>query len=173
MTDELYHHGILGQKWGIRRYQNEDGSLTSEGRKRYGLKEYKAERAKLRVEGENRSKAAKRINEINNEMDRLRKGHNFDYDDGGGGRTKADKEAGRKYARLLSELDDLEIDKHNAGVTYANRILESKYGKQKISELRQKDYDRQALNTLLGLVGGVVLLAGAPMALNMALEKRG
>lgn len=33
---DLYHHGIKGQKWGIRRYQNEDGSLTAEGRERYG-----------------------------------------------------------------------------------------------------------------------------------------
>lgn len=31
----LYHHGIKGMKWGIRRYQNPDGSLTEEGRKRY------------------------------------------------------------------------------------------------------------------------------------------
>lgn len=30
---ELYHHGIKGQRWGIRRYQNPDGSLTSAGRK--------------------------------------------------------------------------------------------------------------------------------------------
>ena len=37
--DELYHHGIKGQKWGIRRYQNEDGSLTPEGVKRYGTVE--------------------------------------------------------------------------------------------------------------------------------------
>lgn len=29
---ELYHHGILGQKWGVRRYQNKDGSLTAEGK---------------------------------------------------------------------------------------------------------------------------------------------
>lgn len=32
---EIYHHGILGQKWGVRRFQNEDGSLTSAGKKRY------------------------------------------------------------------------------------------------------------------------------------------
>lgn len=31
----LYHHGILGQKWGIRRFQNKDGSYTAEGKQRY------------------------------------------------------------------------------------------------------------------------------------------
>lgn len=35
--DEEYleHHGVKGQKWGIRRYQNEDGTFTDEGKKRY------------------------------------------------------------------------------------------------------------------------------------------
>ena len=33
-SNELYHHGIKGQKWGVRRYQNEDGSLTNAGKKR-------------------------------------------------------------------------------------------------------------------------------------------
>lgn len=32
---ELYHHGIKGQKWGIRRYQNSNGRLTNAGKKRY------------------------------------------------------------------------------------------------------------------------------------------
>lgn len=32
---ELYHWGVKGMKWGVRRYQNKDGSLTPAGRKRY------------------------------------------------------------------------------------------------------------------------------------------
>lgn len=34
---ELSHAGILGMKWGVRRYQNKDGTLTADGRKRYGV----------------------------------------------------------------------------------------------------------------------------------------
>ena len=33
--DSLQHHGIKGQKWGVRRFQNSDGSLTADGRERY------------------------------------------------------------------------------------------------------------------------------------------
>lgn len=32
--NELYHHGVKGMKWGVRRYQNKDGSLTAAGKKR-------------------------------------------------------------------------------------------------------------------------------------------
>lgn len=36
METVLYHHGVKGQKWGIRRYQNPDGTWTNAGKKRYG-----------------------------------------------------------------------------------------------------------------------------------------
>lgn len=44
-SDYLMHHGIKGQKWYRRRFQNEDGSLTPEGRIRYGVKGEKDEPA--------------------------------------------------------------------------------------------------------------------------------
>lgn len=42
----LSHYGILGMKWGVRRYQNKDGSLTKEGRTRYGVQQLEKEARK-------------------------------------------------------------------------------------------------------------------------------
>lgn len=44
-NEQIYHHGVLGMKWGVRRYQNKDGSLTDAGKKR--LQQLDDEREKL------------------------------------------------------------------------------------------------------------------------------
>lgn len=55
---ELYHWGIKGMKWGVRRYQNKDGSLTNAGRKRYNSETEKLKAREKEIKG--REKAAAR-----------------------------------------------------------------------------------------------------------------
>ena len=70
--DELYHFGILGMKWGIRRFQNEDGSYTEAGKRRkskgrdYDPDFWKAH-DKQEVEYMSDKELQQRINRMNNE----------------------------------------------------------------------------------------------------------
>ena len=61
MNNELEHHGIKGMRWGVRRYQNKDGSLTPQGKKRYDrdIRDNLAKKKETQIVNEYRKKHPK------------------------------------------------------------------------------------------------------------------
>lgn len=70
MYDTLMHHGIRGMKWGVRRYQNKDGSLTSAGRRRQCNNPFFIKKSKAKKQKEsNNKKQTKNITKKKNIKD--------------------------------------------------------------------------------------------------------
>lgn len=69
---ELQHHGILGQKWGVRRFQNKDGSLTQAGKKRITRKQKKA-LEKARQAKRDKAEAAKKAKQEQEDFEKNKK----------------------------------------------------------------------------------------------------
>lgn len=106
-ANELYHHGIEGQKWGQRRYQNPDGTLTEEGKKRYNKL---VKRETIYYNKGEYGRAEKRANK---RFDKMQK--KLDYENENGGAL-----AKTKYKYNLAKLEKEAYDKIGK---YANKTI--------------------------------------------------
>lgn len=155
----LVHHGIKGQKWGVRRFQNNDGSYTAEGRERYGIgskrptnKQIKRLEDDLKEAYTHEHPLYKKMKSYENKAYALAGKYDFDQDDGGGGTTKADQEAGKKYMEYWEKYDELEQKISNDISKKVKKELIDKYGDEKINSIKIKDNIKGGI-AIVGLLG--------------------
>lgn len=144
--DYLSHHGILGQKWGVRRYQDYDGSLTAAGRSRYGKTRWTNIDGSINEEGKYHfQKFAKKQIKKNNKY------YNKHI---------------KKYKKLADSTDDPEMKSK-----FANMIKDAEKSRDQVNEyISQMNFDdaltyekkeqEKVLKTIAAVTGAGALSAG-------------
>ena len=174
MNDELQHHGILGQKWGVRRFQNYDGTLTARGKKRELKSAGQYKRALNRIdqglaeEGHYKRRAEQKLSRAQAHSDKVYKKVDAYAEKHGG----LDNLSASKSLKLSKKLDkanrkvgmaSMEISKHeayiDAGQKLSNRLMNE--AKAKGYKVESKEVARIA-NT--GEYYVKAYLLGAPIA---------
>lgn len=144
IRNDLLHFGVLGMKWGVRRFQNPDGSLTTAGKKRYSLgeKQYVKKNRKALNKEQKRlmDKEVKKqdLSVLSKEREKIyaygRK-HGLDLDDGGGGNY----EHGSKYLEMWDKYQEKENQVIKEARQKASQKMVSKYGETLVEELTRQN----------------------------------
>lgn len=141
MSNDLRHHGIKGQKWGVRRYQKADGTLTPLGKLRYGDANDYEEMGKQVAKADSFIKTAKKYQE-----------------------EKDHKEYEEKIKTDLSKMSDAELQR------VVNRMnLEQRY--TQVMRSREKERGESAAMKWLNVAGTVTTVAGSAISMAVAMKQ--
>ena len=157
--DELCHHGIKGMRWGVRRYQNADGTLTAAGKKRYDhdtkdLSDGKKAKYKANPDkwvNEDLGAGRRLADESTNLTNKLR---------------NANEAAMRKQPRMKMDLSSMSDQQMRNEINRA--LLERQY--PEMFAPKKSNRGRQVVNDVLTTTGTILGVAGTSLGIALAIR---
>lgn len=162
MSDyELYHYGVKGMKWGVRRYQNADGTLTALGKRRASSKDIRAYRKQAwdDVEAESKARYGKELKDLEKQaksdydafvkkhklLEDFSEGFEEDYED----RHMLYDQRDRAYDKLNKrrrEIDAIESKE-------VTKRLVDRYGQERIDKFNKSEQVKAGMQVTATLAG--------------------
>lgn len=127
-NNELQHWGIKGQKWGVRRYQNADGTLTAAGKKRYNKELTKLREEKKVLQNKQKTQAKiDKLDAMRKEIDDMKSGKKPDAESGKKSikdMSNEELEAAITRAKLEKDYRDAHPEVVSRGKQYMDKLLD-------------------------------------------------
>ena len=183
MKSYLAHYGIKGQQWGVRRFQNEDGSLTAAGKEHYDVGEGESSKNKSGKEprtrwGKGRKLSNERYNieikkteELNNrskeyqknkrDIEKMESKYGFDQVWGKGRNNDPNiskKERNKAYKEYMKKIQDqlaVESKHEEQAHEHANKMIKEKYGDKALKDI--KHYESINATAFTAALAGIAI----------------
>lgn len=162
-NNELYHWGVKGQKWGVRRYQNKDGSLTKAGQKRYE-RDQRENAGKKKGNRVGQADPNRWVREDMERSKRLTDASTTMVNDLKNINNNSIKNRKSKNKMDLSSMSDKEMrDKINRA--YLEKQYDDMFNPKKVSK------GRQAATTALEVVGSTLAITSSALGIALAVKE--
>lgn len=165
---ELYHHGVLGQRWGVRRYQNSDGTLTAAGRRRLQGSGISSDE-NSRVSSDNSGRARGAIHQtVANDYKNASAGLQSASNAARAASSINDRAAGRKQAKAMNQMDLSKMTDKDLQAAINRLNLERNYKALSTEHIKSgRDY----VSSFMSIAGDTLAIGASAASIMMMIHQ--